>query len=229
MLSIVMPAYDEEGYLEPAVKTAIGSLRAREAHFEVLIVENGSTDATIAEADGLARTYDEVRVLHLPDADYGAALRAGFLAAEGEVIVNFDVDFVDMSFLDEAVSIMDDGLTTVVVGSKRTAGADDQRSIGRKVVTAGFSLTMRYWFGLKVSDTHGLKALRREALTPLVLDCRSSRDIFDTELILRAERAGLPIREIPVTAMERRPPRTSIARRIPRSIIGLARLHRSLS
>jgi hypothetical protein len=59
--------------------------------------------------------------------------------------------------------------------------------------------------------------------------CRSSGDIFDTELILRAERAGLVVREVPVTVVERRPPRTPLVRRIPRSLIGLARLHRSLA
>jgi glycosyltransferase involved in cell wall biosynthesis len=229
MLSIVMPAHNEQGYLEPAVKTVVGALRAREAPFELLVVENGSTDTTTTEAEALAGTYEELRVLHLPEADYGRALRTGFLAARGQVVVNFDVDFVDMGFLDQATSIMDDGVTAVVVGSKRVPGADDQRGIGRKLVTAGFSFTMRYGFGLKVSDTHGLKALRREALTPLVQECRSGRDIFDTELILRAERAALIVREIPVTVVERRPPRTPIARRIPRSIVGLARLHRSLS
>jgi glycosyltransferase involved in cell wall biosynthesis len=229
MLSIVMPAHNEQGYLEPAVKTVVGALRAREAPFEVLIVENGSTDATAVEAEALAQTYEELRVLRLPNADYGRALRTGFLGAGGEVVVNFDVDFVDMAFLEEAVSIMDDGITAIVVGSKRVAGADDQRGLGRKLVTAGFSLTMRYWFGLEASDTHGLKALRRHVLAPLVERCRSGRDIFDTELILRAERAGLVVREIPVTVVERRPPRTPIARRIPGSIIGLIRLHRSIS
>lgn len=229
MLSIVMPAHNEQGYLEPAVKTVIGALRAREAPFEVLIVENGSTDATTEEAEALEHTYEELRVLRLPRADYGRALRTGFLEARGEVVINFDVDFVDLGFLEQAVSIMDDGVTAVVVGSKRVAGADDQRGIGRRVVTAGFSLTMRYWFGLKASDTHGLKALRRDALAPLVEECRSGGDIFDTELILRAERAGLIVREIPVTVVEQRPPRTPIARRIPRSVIGLVHLHRSIS
>jgi hypothetical protein len=143
--------------------------------------------------------------------------------------LHIDEIHVDMQFLEEAVSLLDDGVTAVVVGSKRVAGADDQRSIARKVVTAGFSLTMRYGFGLKASDTHGLKALRRDALEPLVLACRSGGDIFDTELVLRAERAGLHVRELPVTVVEQRPPRTSVWRRIPRTIVGLARLHRSLA
>jgi len=59
---------------------------------------------------------------------------------------------------------------------------------------------------------------------PLAERCRFGTDLFDTELILRAERAGLPLDEIPVEVMERRPSRTPIARRIPRSVFGLLRL-----
>ena len=69
-----------------------------------------------------------------------------------------------------------------------------------------------------------LKALRREPLLPVVARCQFGRALFDTELILRTERAGLVVAEIPVDAEELRPARTSIIRRIPRTISGLARL-----
>jgi len=115
-----------------------------------------------------------------------------------------------------------------VVGSKRSPGALDLRNRGRKAVTAVFSAILRGAFGLNVSDTHGHKAMRRAELSPLVDACRFSGDIFDTELILRAERAGLGVIEIPVTVTDQRPPRTPIARRIPRSVVGLARLRLAL-
>ena len=115
-----------------------------------------------------------------------------------------------------------------MVGSKRSPGAQDQRPFGRRAVTAVFSAVLRYGFGLQVSDTHGLKALRRAPLLPLVEACQFGGDIFDTELIIRAERAGLAVRELPVSVADQRPPRTPIIRRIPRSLVGLVRLRLAL-
>ncbi len=228
MISIVMPAHNEQGYLEPAIKAVVAAGRDRNVRFEVIIAENGSSDGTHAEATGLAETFAEVTVMTSPVADYGRALKAGFLAASGDVVVNFDVDFVDLGFLDRAVELVAGGEADIVVGSKRSPGSDDQRSVGRRAVTAVFSLVLRGGFGLHVSDTHGVKALKRVILLPLVQSCQFGCDIFDTELIIRAERSGLTVRELPVTVTDQRPPRTPIMRRIPRSLSGLVRLHRVL-
>lgn len=223
-----MPAHNEEGYLEAAIKTVVTGLGTDRHDFEVVVVENGSADRTGAAAERLAAEYDTVRVLRLPQADYGAALRTGFLAAQGDIVVNFDVDMVDLDFLDRAVARMAEGPAAIVVGSKRAAGAEDERGVLRRLITATFAFVLRAGFGLTVSDTHGLKALRREPLVGLVEQCRFGQDIFDTELIIRAERAGLAVEEIPVRVTDQRPPRTPIARRIPRTIRGLAQLHGAL-
>jgi len=224
-----MPAHNEADYLSPAVEEVVAGLRDRVEPFELIICENGSTDRTGEVARDLAGRHPEIRVVTHLEADYGRALQAGFLAAEGDLVVNFDVDFVDLGFLDSAVALAD-GSTgpDVVVGSKRGPGAQDQRSVGRQVVTAIFSFVLRSGFGLGVSDTHGLKLLRRAPLVALVTACRFGADIFDTELVLRAERAGLSVTEIPVSVVDQRPPRTSILRRIPRSLVGLARLRLAL-
>jgi hypothetical protein len=92
------------------------------------------------------------------------------------------------------------------------------------VITAGFATILRLGFGLGVSDTHGMKAMRREVVEPIVRRCRNGTDLFDTELVLRADRAGLVVAEVPVTVEERRPSRTPIARRIARTLVGLVRL-----
>jgi glycosyltransferase involved in cell wall biosynthesis len=228
MISIVMPAHNEEGYLEPAVKTILTGLRDRGLRFELILSENGSSDATGDEADQLARTFPEVRTLRAPVADYGRALKAGFLAAQGEVVANFDVDLVDLAFLDEALGLVHAEQPAIVVGSKCSPGAQDQRALGRRAVTSIFSAVLRLGFGLKVSDTHGMKVLVRAPLFPLVEACQFGGDIFDTELILRAERAGLSVRELPVSVADQRPPRTPIIRRIPRSLVGLVRLRVAL-
>lgn len=228
MISVVMPAHDEEAFLAPAVREVTGGMRSR-GPFELIVVENGSTDATADVAKALLDEIPELRVLSLGTADYGKALRMGFLAATGEIAAFFDVDYYDLGFLDRAVALMDrpDG-PAVVVGSKRGAGAIDTRPWLRRMVTLVFSTILRVGFGLGVSDTHGMKVLSRAPLVPLAEACRFGTDLFDTELILRAERAGLRAGEVPVVVQELRPSRSSIARRIPRTMANLVRLRVAL-
>ena len=228
MISVVMPAFNEADFLETAVRDVASGLADRGHCAEVLIVENGSTDGTAALARRLAADLPGVRALSLPDPDYGAALRAGFLAAGGEVVANFDVDYYDLDFVDRCLGLLTDGGPVIVVGSKRAEGADDQRAWPRRLITSVFAFVLRRGFGLGVSDTHGMKVMRRQPLVAVVERCRFGTDLFDTELVLRAERAGLSVAELPVAVRESRPARTSILRRAVRSVGGLVRLRLAL-
>lgn len=225
-LSVVMPAFNEAELLETSVKEVAEGLRGRPlGSFEVILVENGSRDGTPEIADRLATSYDEVIALHLPTPDYGGALRAGLIAAIGTNVVNFDVDYYDLDFVDDALArLAQPDHPAIVVGSKRAVGARDERGPLRRLVTNVFSSILRYGFGLRVSDTHGMKAMRREVVEPLARACHSGTDLFDTELILRTERAGNLTVELPVVVVERRPSRSPIWRRVPRTLLGLARL-----
>ena len=228
-LSIVFPAYQEEQYLASAVTDVVNGLRQSGVQFEVVVVENGSRDATMAVAADLAQRFDEVRALSTGVADYGKALRAGLLAATGTYVVNFDVDLYDLAFAERAIAVMaKPGGASIVVGSKRGDDASDQRHWTRKVVTAVFSGLLRHGFGLKVSDTHGMKVMRRVDVVPLVEQCLFGTDLFDTELVLRVERAGMRTDEVGITVEETRPARTPIVSRIWRSLRGLARLRMAL-
>lgn len=229
LVSVVMPAYNEAEILETSLADVVEGLRNRGYDFEVIVCENGSTDGTLALARELARKYDELRVEHLPDADYGRALRAGLLTARGDAVVNFDTDYYDLDFLRAAVDrVLSPGGPAIVVGSKRGAGANDTRSWLRRLVTATFGTVLRVVFGLRVSDTHGVKAMHRETVQPFARRCRFGKDLFDTELVLRVERAGHRTEEIPVDVVERRPARTSILRRVPRTLLGLVQLRVAL-
>jgi glycosyltransferase involved in cell wall biosynthesis len=225
-----MPAHNEATLLDTSVREVVDGLRVRDVSFEVLVIENGSQDGTLALAGSLAEAIPEVSVRHLARADYGRALRTGLLHAVGDTVVNFDVDYTDLGFLDAALArIEGPDPPAIMVGSKRAPGAHDQRSAARRFVTWVFGLVLRLGFGLGVSDTHGMKALDRTRVLPVAEACRSDGELFDTELILRAERSGLGVVELPVTVAERRPSRTSITRRALRTLAGLARLRVALA
>jgi glycosyltransferase involved in cell wall biosynthesis len=230
MLSVVMPAHNEAGYLETAVREVDEGLRARGHEVEILIVENGSSDDTLALAHRLAGTLPAVRVSSRSVADYGAALRDGMFAARGDLVVTFDVDYYDLRFVDDALALLTRAAPApaIVVGSKRAPGARDQRPWPRRLVTTVFSLLLRTVFSLSVSDTHGMKAMRRVDVEPILERCRFRTDLFDTELVIRTQRAGLRIAELPVTAQERRPSRTPIWERVPRTLVGMIELRLTL-
>ena len=232
MISIVVPAYNEAALLGGAVREMVDGLRALGDAFELHIVENGSDDGTPMVAARIAAAVPEVEHHTMRVANYGEALRTGLLAARGDVAVIFDVDFWDLQFLKEALAVLDASPEPVgpaiVVGSKRAPGAEDGRAIGRRVATAVFSGILRAGFGLTVSDTHGMKVLNLQVLRPIVRACRNGSDLFDTELVLRAERSGFRVAEVPVTVRELRPARTPMIWRVPRTLLGLAKLRIAL-
>jgi glycosyltransferase involved in cell wall biosynthesis len=225
-----MPAHNEAADLETGVREVHEGLRARGRDFELLVIENGSTDDTPEIARQLAGRYPNVRVSSRPVANYGAALREGLMSARGEFVVTFDVDYYELRFVDQALALLEarDEAPVIVVAAKRASGSRDERPWPRRVVTAVFGSMLRLGFSLSVSETHGMKAMRRAPVETLLRQCRFASDLFDTELVIRAERAGLRVAELPARTQERRPSRTSIWRRVPRTLVGLVELRITL-
>lgn len=196
---------------------------------ELLLVENGSTDATGAIAlqwcERLRAEGWKSEVIQLADADYGAAMRAGFEQASGDWVINFDIDYFSGAFVGSVV----DETADIVIASKRAPDSTDNRSGLRRAGTYGFNLLLRSLLNSAVSDTHGIKAFRQNVLTDMLPTVESREDLFDTELVIRSERAGFTIREVPIVVEERRQARTPFLRRVPRTIVGIVKLRQSLN
>ena len=220
-LSVVIPAFNEEEILETTVHTIVTGVRALGLDwFEIILCENGSKDATPEIAGRLAEEIVEVRVITLERPDYGAAMRAGFFAATAETIVNFDADYYDLDFLAAALDTEGD----IVVAAKGLLGSHDARVLGRRVVSRCFGWFVRSLLEVSVSETHGMKLFQRSAIAPLLPNVFRTKDLFDTELLARAEYRGCSIVELPVETKELRHSRSGIVRRIPRTVWGLLRL-----
>lgn len=223
-ISIVIPVFDEEAMLRAAIQDLLDRLSLLPWSYEILIAENGSTDRTLEIATELAGRFDVLRCRHTAEPNYGKALREGILDAKGEIVICDEVDLCDTDFYERALSLLRDPSVDFVVGSKAMEGAMDRRPYFRRLGTVVINGMLRAALGFKGTDTHGLKAFRRERVQPIASACQIDRDLFASELVIRAERAGLDVREIPVRVQEKRPPTVGLTRRVPNVLKNFAKL-----
>lgn len=223
-LSIVVPVHNEAEFLPIGLVDLMKVVDAVDHRAEIILVENGSTDGTAETARRIGGA--RVKVISLDQPDYGEALRAGFLAAKGLWVVNFDIDYFSERFLRRVRATED---AQVVIGSKRDPASEDLRPPIRRLATAVFNLLLHTILNSRVSDTHGMKGFHRTVIDEMVPRVESRRDLFDTELVIRAERAGYKIVEVPVIVEELRQARSSLIQRVPRTIRGLFQIRAALA
>jgi glycosyltransferase involved in cell wall biosynthesis len=223
-LSIIIPVYNEEAILHTAIDGLLERLGDLGRSFEIIVAENGSTDRTVAEAEEVTRKHPEVRFFSHGQPNYGAALRRGILEARGRYVVCDEIDLCDVGFYRRALELLDGDQADLVVGSKVMAGADDKRPLFRHAATLVVSGMLRVLVGFRGTDTHGLKVLRRSTITPTVERCVVDRDLFASELVIRAQREGHRVVEIPIEVIEKRQPSINLWRRVPNVLRNMARL-----
>jgi glycosyltransferase involved in cell wall biosynthesis len=192
-LSLVLPAYNEAANLEAVVRRALEVLPALVEDFEVIIVDDGSRDGTSQIADRLAASDPRVRVVHHEtNRGYGAALRSGFAAARGDLIMFMDADQqfdpADLAHLAPFVPYAD------IVAGYRVKRRDPWI---RLVYAAIFNAAMRLLFGITVRDIDcAFKVLRGDLVRALHLTMNGA--LVNTELLVKAQRAGATIVEVGV-------------------------------
>ncbi|MFZ5893050.1 MAG: glycosyltransferase family 2 protein [Myxococcota bacterium] len=223
-VSIVIPVYNEQAILREVVSELVSELRAQPQAFEIILSENGSRDRTVALAQELAGEYPEVRVLSSPEPNYGRALRSGILAARGDIVLCEEIDWCDLDFHRRALGLIESDAAEMVIGSKLLGESRDERPWLRHAASLFYTRLLHVLFDFQCSDTHGLKAMRRERLLPVVRACRVEKDVFASELVIRAGRDGVALREIPVRVHEKRPPSINLLRRVPNVLSNLSRL-----
>lgn len=228
----MIPVYNEEGILREAVTELIEgfdlvrtALHWPELTFEVIIAENGSRDRTAELAQHLAEELPEViRTFSTGEPNYGKALRRGILEARGTWVICEEIDLCDHDFHRRALEHLRHADCDMVVGSKAMRGASDERPIFRRVATRVINGMLRVTLDFRGTDTHGLKAFHRETMLPVVETCVIDRDLFASELVIRAGLTGLHVLEIPIKLHEKRPPAINLFKRVPHVLRGIAKM-----
>jgi glycosyltransferase involved in cell wall biosynthesis len=223
-VSIVIPVYNEEGILHSAVVDLRERLAPLGLSYEIVLAENGSRDGTVAIANELHEKYPEVRLLSAGSPNYGKALKLGILASRGEIVLCDEIDLCDVDFYRRAIEILDAGRAQMVIGSKLIGGAEDERPLLRHSASIVYNGLLRSLLGFRGTDTHGLKAFKRSAVVPVVEACLVDKDVFASELVIRAYRMGVEVVEIPIRVLEKRPPSINLFKRVPNVLKNLAKL-----
>ena len=223
-LSIVIPVYNEESIVASAAAELCQGLDARGLDYEIIFAENGSRDATRDILQGLCERNPRLHWFHSERPNYGVALKAGIQRARGTYVFCDEIDLCDLSFYDAALPLLEAKRADMVVGSKAAKGASDERPLVRRVATRVHNGLLRVVLGFEGTDTHGLKAFRREALLPVVERCVVDMDVFASEFVIRAWREGLGVMEIPIKLHEKRQPSIHLFRRVPNVLKNVGKL-----
>jgi glycosyltransferase AglD len=226
-VSVVVPIYNEEAIVRDLVTMLLKFFGAFPFRTELLLCENGSMDGTRDIALDLAAQYDNVTLRSLEEPSYGSALKVGIRHAAADLVVIFNADLWCKRFFVDAVLLLQGGYD-MVIGSKQLVPSKDLRPPVRRAITRTFNAFLRTFFGFAGTDTHGMKALRRSRILGALDDCVTEREVFDTELVLRFQKRGGRICEVPTEARDGRPPRFSLLRRVPGTIADLYRIRRTL-
>ena len=255
-LTVVLPAFNEADRIGPALDELFGYLRRRgEAardgapgaghlpdHIQVLVVDDGSTDGTAdlvrarpeADESGAASDPASLALIEVPHGGKGAAVRAGMLHADGELIVFADAD---MATPPDMLPLLVDALADqdVALGSRIQPDGSDMRKSQptyRRLLGKGFHLLASLWVVGPVKDTQcGFKGFTRKAAHDLFARQRVESIVFDVELIYLARRRGYRIAIVPVRWSDRRGSRMrarpGLALRVAWDLFRIPLIHRA--
>lgn len=203
-VNIVFPVLDEERRLEKGIiKTEEFLGKHKEIEAVITIVDNGSTDRTLDIIKELANKYDNIKYISLSQKGFGLAFKEAVKVNKCDIIGYVDVDLsTDINYLSKVMKVFEKRKEIAVIKGNRLM--NKSKVIGRKasrnVTSVGLDLLIKLIFGVKVSDTmEGFQFFRKSCIEDLVK--MSSNDngwFYCAELLIRGEKAGYKIAEMPV-------------------------------
>ncbi|OGO46828.1 MAG: hypothetical protein A2W37_11300 [Chloroflexi bacterium RBG_16_63_12] len=196
-LSVILPAYNESRHIYANLAQVCAALHGQD--FEVIVVDDGSTDATLSESQRAAAAGLPVRVARQEvNRGKGAALFHGFQFAVGDPVAFLDSDLeIAPEYVLRLWEVMQAASADVVIGTKKSG--ENRFPLLRRVLSQGYRGLVALLFGLSVNDTQtGIKLFKREVLEFAIPRLAVSRFAFDIELLVAVTRFGYRVVECPV-------------------------------
>ena len=214
-ISVLMPAYEEGAGIYENLGETLKFLQQSSREFEIIVIDDGSSDDTYEEAARFAAGNPCIKLLkNRANLGKGGALREGFDLCEGEFVVFIDADLdLHPSQLHLFFEYMNTKQADVVIGSKRHPESQLYYPFHRKIVSAVYFFLVKLLFRLPIHDTQtGLKLFKRDVLENVFPQMLVKKFAFDLELLVLAHRHNFIIAEAPVV-VDYRP---NIGRKIKR-------------
>jgi dolichyl-phosphate beta-glucosyltransferase len=229
-LTVIVPAYNEERRIGPTLVALESFLHARGETYEVLVVDDGSRDATASLVTEFAGAHPAFALVQLPaNRGKGAAVREGFARSRGRRLLFTDADLsTPLEELEAMDRVLADGADVVIASrALRESRLEIRQAWYREQMGKAFNRFVRLLTGIPFRDTQcGFKLLRGEAARALAAQMREDGFSFDVELILLARRRGLTVRELPVRWRNDPGSRVSALRDSSAMLVSLARILR---
>jgi glycosyltransferase involved in cell wall biosynthesis len=231
MINLTIPVYNAEAQLVACVRQLVFFLAAQPAiDYELVIMNNGSTDRTLEIGRELEREYPQVRISHLDLKGRGRALKQAWLASSADILSYMDVDLsTDLAAYPAMVAALVGGQYDLTTGSRLLAGSRTTRCRKREAISRAYNWLVRTAFQTRFSDAQcGFKAVTRQAAQKLLPLVEDTGWFFDTELLVLAERLGYRVRDLPVCWVENKDSRVRILSTAIADIKGILRLRKML-
>lgn len=201
LISVIMPAFNEGKKIRDNLGETIDTFRSLGYPFELIVVNDGSTDETASEVHKTELEHPEVKlVTYTRNGGKGNALKEGWKYANGNLITFVDADLeLHPKQLKVFLEVMDSQKVDIVIGSKRHPDSIVHYPYKRRILSRFYNLLIRGLFQCNLTDTQpGLKLFKREVLTREFPKVFVKRYAFDLELLLNAQKDGYTIAEAPI-------------------------------
>ena len=198
-LSIVVPAFNEEEFIEDTLESIDNVVMRKNLAYEIVVVDDGSADKTFAKAKSYAGKNGHVKVIsYSKNVGKGHAVKIGFMQALGNIVFFTDSDKeIDLGQISDYIEALKEG--DIVIASKKHEASHVDVPTSRKILSECFNSLVRILTGVPLKDTQsGLKAMKKSAFIDVFPKLTVKRYAFDVELLAVANLFGLKVVEMPV-------------------------------
>lgn len=236
-LSVIIPAYNEEAIVCDTVRVTTDALNAMLARgvfddYELIFVSDGSTDTTPTLLSAAEQQYAQVRTcIYSPNRGKGFAVRQGILASDGDIVLYTDCDLAyGTDVIEAAVRQMTDTGADVLLGSRaiHPEGYAGYTPL-RRLASVLYLRLLGIAAGFRLSDSQaGFKALRGNVGRKIFAQCEIDRFAFDLEMLMRAQKAGYTVTELPIKIVNHRESSIHLVRDSIRMLRDIVKIKKSM-
>jgi glycosyltransferase involved in cell wall biosynthesis len=210
-LSLIIPVHNEEEVLEQQTRKLVEYVQSLMEKFEVLFVENGSTDQTSHIIEKLQKHFSFIRLIRLRKADYSTAVIKGVKAARGKYSIVMGIDYVDLEVLNRCLCALEEH--DIVICSKNKGV--DKRPFMNRLANQCYNKLAKLFFGLKYSDMEGYHGYNTRKIQKIIDDVKTKAHLCNLWVLLKARKVGLKVAEVPLIVYERRKSKFMTIARLP--------------